>query len=164
MTGYNDITPRMGAAYDLFGNGKTSLKVNISKYLETAQNGSAIHHRQPGGDVPADDEPELDRRQRQFRSGLRSDEPGGAEQSRVGRRQLRRLEQLELRQPVRDRRRVNPDVQHGWGVRPYDWQFGVAVQQQIVPRVAVDVSYNRRWWGNFFFTDNLALGPQDFDR
>jgi hypothetical protein len=45
-----------------------------------------------------------------------------------------------------------------------DWQFGVAIQQQIVPRVAVDISYNRRWWGNFFYTDNLAIGPQDFDQ
>ena len=35
--------------------------------------------------------------------------------------------------------RVNPDVLHGWGVRPYDWQFGVAVQQEILPRVSVDV-------------------------
>jgi hypothetical protein len=60
--------------------------------------------------------------------------------------------------------RVNPDVQHGWGVRPDDWQFGIALQQQILPRVALDVSYNRRWWSNFFFTDNLALGPQDFDQ
>jgi hypothetical protein len=42
--------------------------------------------------------------------------------------------------------RVNPDVQQGWGIRPYDWQFGVAVQQQMVPRVALDISYNRRWW------------------
>src|SRR5438309_234879 len=39
VTGFNDITPRMGAAYDLFGNGKTSVKVSISKYLESAQNG-----------------------------------------------------------------------------------------------------------------------------
>ena len=43
---------------------------------------------------------------------------------------------------------VNPDVLHGWGIRPYDWQFGVSIQQEIVPRVSVDVSYNRRWWGN----------------
>ena len=26
VTGYNDITPRMGFAYDLFGNGKTAVK------------------------------------------------------------------------------------------------------------------------------------------
>ena len=46
----------------------------------------------------------------------------------------------------------------------HNWQFGVALQQEILPRVAVEISYNRRWWGNFFFTDNLALGPQDFDQ
>ena len=39
---------------------------------------------------------------------------------------------------------VNPDVLHGWGIRPYDWQWGVSVQQEIAPRVSVDVSYNRR--------------------
>jgi hypothetical protein len=59
--------------------------------------------------------------------------------------------------------RVNPDVLHGWGVRPYDWQFGVSVQQQIIPRVAVDIGFNRRQWGNFFVTDNLAIGPTDFN-
>ena len=36
VRGYNDITPRFGVAYDLFGNGKTALKVNGGKYLEAA--------------------------------------------------------------------------------------------------------------------------------
>ena len=58
---------------------------------------------------------------------------------------------------------VNPDVLHGWGVRPYDWQFGVSLQQEVLPRVSVDVGYNRRSWGNHFFTDNRAIGPEDFD-
>ena len=29
--------------------------------------------------------------------------------------------------------------------------------------MSIDVGYNRRWWGNHFFTDNRAIGPQDFD-
>src|SRR4030095_13877340 len=29
----NDITPRLGVAYDLFGTGKTALKVNLGKYM-----------------------------------------------------------------------------------------------------------------------------------
>src|SRR6185295_18416410 len=55
----------------------------------------------------------------------------------------------------------NPAVLHGWGIRPFDWQFNVSVQQQILPRVSVDVAYSRRSCGNFFVTDNLAIGPSD---
>jgi hypothetical protein len=35
---YKDISPRGGVAYDVFGNGKTSVKVNFGKYLEPASN------------------------------------------------------------------------------------------------------------------------------
>ena len=39
--GYKDITPRMGAAYDVFGNGKTALKLNVGQYLQGAWTGDA---------------------------------------------------------------------------------------------------------------------------
>jgi hypothetical protein len=58
---------------------------------------------------------------------------------------------------------VNPDVQEGWGKRNWDWQFSAGVQHELLPRVSVDASYSRRWWGNFFLTHNRALGPQDYD-
>ena len=32
--GWHDVTPRMGVAYDLFGDGKTALKFNLGKYME----------------------------------------------------------------------------------------------------------------------------------
>ena len=35
---FNDVMPRAGLAYDLFGNGKTSLKANWGKYVQPAQN------------------------------------------------------------------------------------------------------------------------------
>ena len=38
VTGYNDIAPRMGMAYDVFGNGRTAIKVNLSKYWQYAAN------------------------------------------------------------------------------------------------------------------------------
>jgi hypothetical protein len=35
-------------------------------------------------------------------------------------------------------------------------EFGVSVQHEVLPRVSVDVGYNRRWWGNFFVNVNGA--------
>ena len=37
---WTDLTPRMGVSYDLFGNGKTAVKVNLGKYVQalTASN------------------------------------------------------------------------------------------------------------------------------
>jgi hypothetical protein len=49
-------------------------------------------------------------------------------------------------------------------VRPYDWQFAASVQQELLPRVSVELGYSRRSWGNLTFTDNLAIGPADFDQ
>ena len=55
--------------------------------------------------------------------------------------------------------RVNPDLLKGWGVRPVDWQWGINLQQELAPRVSLEVGYNRRWWGNYTVTDNTAVGP-----
>jgi hypothetical protein len=38
----------------------------------------------------------------------------------------------------------------------------VDFQQELVPRVSLDVNYNRRWFGNFTVTDNQALSPIDY--
>ena len=46
VEGYNDLWPRGGVAYDLFGTGKTSIKFNFGRYLEAAQNGGLVHRAQ----------------------------------------------------------------------------------------------------------------------
>ena len=58
---------------------------------------------------------------------------------------------------------MNPDILSGWGTRRYDWQWGVDFQQELVPRVSLDVDYNRRWFGNFTVTDNQAVDPSDYE-
>jgi len=163
VTGYHDITPRLGAAYDVFGNGKTSVKANVSKYLQAANNDAqytiangAVTFQQTTNrawtDTNKDFVVNCDLRNPAPQSPTTTgsvDTCGPWLNSNFG-------------NPF-STTTVNTDVLHGWGIRPYDWQWGVSVQQEIAPRVSVDVSYNRRWWGNFFFTDNRAISPADFD-
>src|SRR5262249_57333861 len=50
---------------------------------------------------------------------------------------------------------VNPDVLHGWGKRPGDYQWTTTLQHEIVPRVTADVSYTSRNFFQFFITNHL---------
>ena len=45
---FQDITPRWGVAWDVFGNGKTSVKYSKGKYLDGVQVGRHLHGQQPG--------------------------------------------------------------------------------------------------------------------
>ena len=38
---WDDVTPRVGVAYDLFGNGRTAIKFNIGKYMEAFSAGNS---------------------------------------------------------------------------------------------------------------------------
>jgi hypothetical protein len=58
---------------------------------------------------------------------------------------------------------VNQDTLHGWGVRQNDWQWGITVQQEVIPRLSVEAAYNRRWFNGLKVTDNTVRGPGDYD-
>jgi hypothetical protein len=58
---------------------------------------------------------------------------------------------------------VNQETLRGWGVRQNDWQWGVTVQQEVIPSLSVEVSYNRRWFRGTKVTDNTLRGPADYD-
>ena len=57
-------------------------------------------------------------------------------------------------------RNFDPAALEG-GVRPADWEFGVSVQQEVLPRVGRG-RLLPRWLDNFFVDDNLATVPADF--
>src|SRR4029434_8810430 len=56
----------------------------------------------------------------------------------------------------------DPDVINGWGKRTYNWEMGVSVQQEVLPRVGVSVGYFRRWFGNFYTADNRLTTAADY--
>ena len=150
VKGFHDITPRMGLAYDVFGNGKTSLKASFSKYLQPANNESVFIIGNPAvtfaqttdrswfdgnGDYVADCD---------LNNSAGNGECGPWANGNFGKASSGTI--------------VNPAVLEGWGSRPYDWQVGVSIQQELMPRVSATLGYNRRSWGNFYYTDNRAVG------
>ena len=56
----------------------------------------------------------------------------------------------------------DPDLIHGWGKRTYNWEMGVSVQQELLPRVGVTVGYFRRWFGNFYTANNRSTTTADY--
>jgi hypothetical protein len=59
---------------------------------------------------------------------------------------------------------IDPSLVSGWGVRSGDWQWGVAVQQQLLPRISAEFGYQRRWLVNFLAVDNLNQNPADLEQ
>jgi hypothetical protein len=56
----------------------------------------------------------------------------------------------------------DPSLLAGWGVRPSDWNVGASLQQRILPRASIEVTYSRRWFHGFTVTDNRLVEPSDY--
>ena len=63
---FKDLTPRVAAAYDLFGTGKTAIKTTFGKYLEAAFTGRAYASGNPTSRIIQSVNRAVDRRQQQL--------------------------------------------------------------------------------------------------
>jgi hypothetical protein len=50
----------------------------------------------------------------------------------------------------------------GWGRRRYEWQTGIGIQHEVLPRLSAEVTYNRTKYGNFTRNDILGIGCDRF--
>ena len=62
MPNWTDLSPRLGAAYDLFGNGKTAIKGSIGRYVLSAGSGLA-YVANPANAIVGVCDPHLGRRE-----------------------------------------------------------------------------------------------------
>jgi len=128
---WSDWSPRFGAAYDVFGNGKTAIKGSVGKYVQRDATAFASKYnpltlstdtRTWSGAVDAQGLP----------TGL-----GPSQNSRFG--------------LVADQS-PSPDIK-----RPYQVVYNIGIQQEIMPRTALSANWFRREYKNNTTTQNTLV-------
>jgi hypothetical protein len=151
---WKDISPRVGMAYDLFGNGKTAIKASVNRYVAsqiyafasninpfvTSRNNATRNWFDANHDFIPQGDP---------LNPLPNGEFTGSIDPNFGKSVITT--------------RYDPNLSQGWGKRPYNWEYSASVQQQLLPRVSLDVGYFRRTFSNQTVTDNLDVTPADYD-
>jgi hypothetical protein len=162
VVGYHDITPRMGGSFDLFGNGKTALKFNMGRYLEAAVNGNGNYSALlPVSRIPTSVTRTWTDSNGNFTPDCDLTNVNAQDRRSSGGDFCGQISQLAFGRS-NPTLRYDPNIMQGWGVRPGDWQVGVTLQREIIPRVSLEVGYTRRWLQNFTVTDNQALTLADY--
>ena len=186
---YNDITPRWGVAWDIFGTGRTSLKYNGGKYLNQANIGgiysSANAARRTVNSLTRNWNDA--NTNRVVDCDLMNFTPNGecgtftssaANVSRFGRDPFAGggvgIASTHCgRQNTDDRDAIPAAViaycdaygdtlLDGWGIRQNEWQHGIGIQHEILPRLSGEFTWNRRSYYNLTSTDELGVGCDRF--
>jgi hypothetical protein len=158
---YNDISPRAGVAYDVFGNGKTALKLRWGRYLGFASNDPPFTSTNRGATIVAtvnrdwtdnDGDKVVD-------CNLLNNAAQGPATGQVDTCAAVIGNDANFGQPGAATI-VDPELLKGWGVRTHDYQTEVTLQQEVLPRVSVDLGYTHRTFHGFMVTDSLGRNFQ----
>jgi hypothetical protein len=155
---FKDLSPRLGMAYDIFGNGKTAVKANIGKYGlapdPTAGNpiSTRLVNRVTRSWTDAN---------HNFAPDCNLLNPLAQDLRASGGDVCGQISDLRFGTPIPSTS-YDPAILNGWNVRPNNWELSASVQHQIVAGFGVDVGYFHRSFNNFTVTQNRAVSPTDF--
>ena len=165
---YMDITPRMGAAYDVFGNGRTALKMELGRYLEGAGVTGNYANTNPTLRLPQTTmvfgtagvtRAWIDENQN-FVPDCDLLNPGAQDLRARGEDLCGVVSNVNFGKNILTNS-FDPAILSGWGIRPSEWSLGVSFEHQILPRASVLVAYRHRWFNGFFVADNRSLEASD---
>ena len=140
---WKNTSPRLGAAYDLFGNGRTALKVSLGRYMEAPNLTTITRVMDPAAAI-------VNSATRTWNDANSDYVP---QPNELGPVSNVNFGTSVITQAYAD------DVR---STRGYNWEGSASIQHEVVRNVAVNVAYYRRWFGNLTVTQNTRVGSGDF--
>ena len=161
---WKDLEPKSALAFDLFGNQKTAVKVSLNNYVAGEGSGGLTTTLNPftalvssttrsWTDANGNFTPDCDL-VNPLQQDLRS---SGGDFCGID-------ANTNFGTNVANGVTVDPKLASGWGKRESSWEFSAGAQHQVSQAVSLEVSYFRRWYGNFTVTDDRNLAASDFDQ
>ena len=140
---WKNVSPRLGAAYDLFGNGRTAVKASIGRYMEAPNLTSFTRSANPANAVVLS----------AFRNWTDANGDFVPQPNELGPLSNTNFGNTVITTRYSDDARKE---------RGYNWEASASLQHELAPRVSTTVGYFRRWYGNQRVNDNLLVTPADY--
>ena len=157
-----DLSPRLGVVYDVTGTGRTAVKASLNRYvLAMGPDVSHIRLANPYRNLVLTTNRSWE--DRVSRGGNGDWIPDCVLTNPRSNGECGRMRNANFGTSVANVT-FDENALTGWGKRQFNWEISAGVQHELAPNVSLDVNYFRRWYGNFVITDDLAIGPEDFDR
>ncbi len=166
-----DITPKIAASWDPFGDGRTAVKVNVAKYVlgESLVASNPLVALTPfnvvltatrsWADTNGNFIPDCDL----TNPAAQSPTATGANQQLDSCGAVTGAGALMYQNAPGTQNAGDDASRYGWGVRPFSWEFSVSGQRELTKRVSLYGGYFRRWFGNFLVTDDLTHTASDYE-
>jgi hypothetical protein len=153
---WKDLTPRLGASYDLFGNGKTAFKVSLGKYL--GANGTATGLTSRNNPLQTS----INTATRTWNDANGNYIPDCILANPALNGECGAINNSNFGQVNANATTFAPAVIHGFGNRDYLWDVSVELQHELLTGLSVSSGYYHNRYGNFNVTRNLQVGPADY--
>ena len=139
LPNWKDWSPRLGAVYDVFGDGKTALKVHVGKYVSSF---STVGFAQVYNPL---------RQETDRRTWTDANKDDVAQNSEIG----------PVVTPFNTTGALNrlpdPNIK-----RPSQWEYSVGIQREIMRRVSVSANFVHRDFQGLFWTQNTLVSFDDY--